>query len=419
MRRFSTGAGLFRLSVISACLLTSSQIYASAFQIWEQSAYGLGDYHAGAAAEGDDASLEFYNPAQITELKHQQISAGGVVIPANIKFNGTVVQTPANGKSDHANVVPNFHYVAPLTHKLYFAYGITTPFGLETNYSRENAVMAIAATKTQLLTINNNPSVAYKVAPWMSVAAGFDLLWGLAAYNNEPSPGTPFKNKLDGWGVGYNGGVFFKFRMFDFPYKTQVGVSYRSRVTLHASGKSRFQGNQTEVKSKFPLPSTTIFSIYQRINHRLSLMGSAFYTRWNVFTLLTLRNTAVVAGQGTDIPVYEDYRNTWNLALGAHIDLTRHLTWKVGGGYDQTPTRTGYRDVRLPDADRYALSTGFHWQMIKSLGMDVGYTHLFTHHANVNNDKAAAAGGIIMPNQDGTAKMDANVIGGQVTWTVE
>ena len=251
-------------------LLASSSIYASAFQIWEQTAYGTGDYHAGAAAEADDASLEFYNAAQITELKHQQISMGGVLIPVKIKYNGKVDGLTANGKSDNINTVPNFHYVVPLTKRLYFAFGITTPFGLETNYGTENAIMAVAATKTQLLTMNANPSLAFKVTDWLSVAVGGDLLYGIAAYNNVPSVGTSFKNKLDGWGGGYNLGLFLKFRMFNLPYKTKLGASYRSAVTLDASGKSRFQGNDTDVKAKFLLPSTTTFSLYQKINTRLA-----------------------------------------------------------------------------------------------------------------------------------------------------
>ena len=104
-------------------------------------------------------------------------------------------------------------------------------------------------------------------------------------------------------------------------------------------------------------------------------------------------------------------------ALGAHIKVTKTLTWKVGGGWDQTPTREGYRDIRLPDTNRFALSTGFHWQPYKTVGVDVGYTHLSTPKAHVDNTKSSQSGGSIIPTQVGTARMDANVIGGQLTWT--
>lgn len=415
MQSLKSVPSLFRLSLISACLLATSNSYASAFQIWEQTAYGTGDYHAGAAAEGSDASLEFYNPAQITDLKHAQISTGGVIIPVHIKFDGTSGGFNAQGKSDVNNFVPNFHYATPLSKHWYFAFGLTTPFGLQTDYGTENALVAASATKTQLLTMNANPNIAVKIEPWLSLAAGVDLMYGLAAYDSVPAPSTPFKNKLDGWGVGYNAGIYLKFRVFNLPYQTHVGASYRSQVTVKAKGKSRFQGFDTHVKAKFGLPPTTIFSVYQRVNKRLSLMGSVFYTQWDIFTLLDLKDTAV--NNGTDIPIYEMYNDSWNVALGAHVDLTKTFTWKVGGGWDQTPTREGFRDIRLPDTNRFALSTGFHWQPFKKMGIDVGYTHLFTPKAHVDNSKAAQTGSPIVPVQIGTARMDANVIGGQLTWT--
>ncbi len=40
---------------------------------------------------------------------------------------------------------------------------------------------------------------------------------------------------------------------------------------------------------------------------------------------------------------------------------------RVGGGYDATPTNDAYRDVRLPDVDRWALSVGAHYQMKPNL----------------------------------------------------
>ena len=415
MRRLKPVSSLFRLSLISACLLATSNIYASAFQVWEQSAYGTGDYHAGAAAEGSDASLEFYNPAQITDLKHPQVSMGGVIIPVHIKFSGTSGGFAAEGKADNVNLVPNFHFATPLSKRWYFSFGLTAPFGLQTNYGTENVLIAASATKTQLLTMNANPNLAVKIEPWISVAAGVDLMYGLAAYDSLPAPQTPFKNKLTGWGVGYNAGIYLKFRAFNLPYKTHVGASYRSQVTVKAKGKSRFQGFDTHVKAAFGLPATTIFSIYQRVNKRLAVMGSVFYTQWDVFTLLDLKDTAV--NNGTDLPIYEMYNDSWNVALGAHIKVTKTLTWKVGGGWDQTPTREGYRDIRLPDTNRFALSTGFHWQPYKTVGVDVGYTHLSTPKAHVDNTKSSQSGGSIIPTQVGTARMDANVIGGQLTWT--
>lgn len=411
----------FRLTAVSVFLLSTSTVYASAFQIWEQSAYDTGDYHAGAAAECDDASLEFYNPAQITCLQHQQISLGAVVIPVEASFSGTV-DGPGNlaaGSSNTINVVPNIHYVAPLSDRWYFSFGATTPFGLETDYTNADALTQYAATETELLTENLNPSLAFKVTDWMSIGAGFDMLYGMADYNNAIPGEDTLKNSLSGWGYGYNAGVFFKFPIFNSLDPTQIGVSYRSKISVNASGSSSFESTNSTASTELNLPATTIASVYQPVNNWLAVMGSAFYTQWNVFSVLTLNNVVNPDNslQPTiNIPVYENYSNTWNFALGTHIKLTSNFTLKFGGGYDQTPTTTGYRDIRLPDVSHYALSTGFHWQLWQSFGFDLGYTHIFSPNANIDNTLGAASDSVI-PNQVGIEKVSANVYGGQISWT--
>lgn len=408
---------LFKLSLVTLSLMTISQAFAGGFELWEETGVGTGDYHAGAAAEGDDGSLEYYNAAQVTDIKHQQISVGGVIIPMSVKFNGTIsfLNVPSTGKSDITNFVPNFHYVLPLPHKLFFTFGVTAPFGLETNYNNSDAAgqMKYGATKTQLLTININPSLAYKLTNHISVAVGFDALYGKADYANKVDNTTNFTNDLNGWGFGYNLGAWFKFNLIKSE-QTKLGVSYRSGIRVDASGPSKYQGRTTTATSKIDLPSTTIISIYQPITPRWAVMASAYYTNWDVFADLVMNNTAFSEG-GYNITVHENYRNTWNFAVGTHVKLTDSLTWKLGGGYDQTPTRNGYRDVRLPDVNRWALSTGLRWHASRALALELGYTHLFTPTAKVDNTSGAVGP---IPLTLGTAKLNANVFAGQLTWTL-
>lgn len=418
MRKTST---LFKLSLVTFSLMAASQAYAGGFELWEETGVGTGDYHAGAAAEGDDGSLEYYNAAQVTDIKHQQISVGGVVIPMSVKFNGTVsvLDTPSTGRSNEVNFVPNFHYILPMTRKLFFTFGVTTPFGLETDYDNSDATgeMTFAAAKTKMLTININPSIAYKVTNWFSVAAGFDALYGEADYSSSITGNGAFTNSLNGWGFGYNLGTWFKFHLVK-SQATRLGVSYRSSIRVDASGPSKYVGRQTTANAKLNLPSTTMISLYQPINDKFAMMASAFYTKWNVFSDLIMNNTAFSAG-GYNLVVHENYRNTWNFAMGAHLKVTPTLTWKVGGGYDQTPTRTGYRDVRLPDVSRWAASTGLRWKASHALALEVGYTHLFTPNARVDNSATTGSGGAAIPEQIGTAKVSANVFAGQLTWTIQ
>src|SRR5688572_13402266 len=70
--------------------LFSSVAFASGFQLWEQDAASIGNYHAGIAAEAADASTAFYNPAGLVRIPNQQFVLGTDVILPSIKYTGTV-----------------------------------------------------------------------------------------------------------------------------------------------------------------------------------------------------------------------------------------------------------------------------------------------------------------------------------------
>src|SRR3990167_11188999 len=95
-------AFLKRIPPLLLSLLLSPAIFAGAFQLWEENGAGTGDYHAGGAAEANDASAVFYNPAGLTRLQHQQIVASGVAIPTYLRFSGTVNDgiTPLTGNTN-------------------------------------------------------------------------------------------------------------------------------------------------------------------------------------------------------------------------------------------------------------------------------------------------------------------------------
>ena len=90
---------------------------ASGFALIEQSVSGLGNAFAGGAAATDDASVQFYNPASLTEIQGTQASAAGHYIMPSGKISNasarvvTLGNIPYTGTTDDAGVngfVPNF-----------------------------------------------------------------------------------------------------------------------------------------------------------------------------------------------------------------------------------------------------------------------------------------------------------------------
>ena len=397
----------FKCTVTLAGVTCSSLAFAGGFQLWEQDSSDLGDYHAGAAAEADSAGTEFYNPAGMTRLKHQQVSAGAAYIDLNVAYTGSVLvpTTKANHvHGDTENIVPNFHYVYPFAKHWAFGFGETTPFGLSTQYPDTSPINA-AATKTVLKTINLNPSLAYQINNVLSVGVGFDVLYGRAVYDADFF--APIKDHLSGWSYGYNAGFLSQIT----PH-TRLGLSYRSAIMLTAKGASTSGQFKSTVSADFPLPATTMLSIYHDFNQHFSGMVSVFYTQWSVFKKLELKNISLPTGIATQT-VQENYRNTWNVAIGGKYIINHYVSVEAGVGHDQTPTRVDYRDIRLPDNNHYVASLGVNVHPLKTLTCSLGYAHLFVPKTTINNSKSGATVTTI-----GTTVGTVNIVGVQVIWDI-
>ena len=133
-------------------------------------------------------------------------------IPISTSFKGTIAGTPTPGweNGDTDNLVPNFHAIYPVSSKWALGFGVTTPFGLSTNYPAV-APIGYAATKTRLMTININPSVAYKVNDWLGFGFGINAQYGQADFNSlVPVLLSELTNHLSGWAWGWNIGTYIK-----------------------------------------------------------------------------------------------------------------------------------------------------------------------------------------------------------------
>ncbi len=394
-------------------LCTSTLAFAGGFQVWEESASGTGDYHAGGAAEANDAGTTFYNPAGMIRLHNPEFSTGAVFIPLGLSYNGLVGGTPTGGyvSGGTKNLVPNFHFVFPVYSWMIFGFGVTTPFGLATDYPGNSQPLATAATLTKIETVNLNPDLAFAITDKLSVGAGFDALYGRAKYNSEILGTASFLNALSAWGYGWNAGA-----LYQFTDHTRVGASYRSKIQLDARGQSQsvtvlLTTTNDRLNSELNLPATTIFSFYSDVTPKWSLMASAYYTKWDLFDDLILNDTTLFPS----ISVHENYRDTWNYSVGAHFQATQIFMLKAGIGWDQTPTQDGFRDVRLPDVDRFAAAIGARIQAARWLAIDVGWTHFFTRAADVDNDQSGLPDFLVT---QGTAKMNVNVFGAQLTMSL-
>src|SRR5215470_12691527 len=186
------------VSVIGALLgMVPASARAAGFQLFEQNASGLGNAYAGQAAAAEDASAIYFNPAGLTHLPGGQVVGALHLIKPAATFSNTGSCTPyvgtgvgtstcpfgpdgnlghiAGGNGGDAgdwSVVPNAYFsweVLPST--WWLGIGVNAPFGLKTQWDSD-WVGRFQAIKSEVQTINLNPTIVWKISNMFAVGAG-------------------------------------------------------------------------------------------------------------------------------------------------------------------------------------------------------------------------------------------------------
>jgi long-chain fatty acid transport protein len=442
---------LIHLMCATGMMTLSTTASAAAFQLYEQDGASVGDYHAGRAAQANNASTAFYNPAGLTRIPNQQFVFGDVAVLSDLKYRGTVsVNTISAGAPTYVvnqggafSTIPDLFYVAPINDRIAFGFSIVAPFGLKTDYGRVTN-LRYAATATELTVVDVSPSLAFKIIPQLSIGAGYDWQRFGAEFNQDAMiSGFNSYAYNKAWSSASGGHIGALYSPWE---STRFGLSFNSQVVHHPHGTSKLIGPgasfvtgipapfgpgnpqaivSTQAYTRVTLPAYTTLSAFHQLNSRWALMGTAIYTRWSTFKTLTLSNIATVnlvgflpvASSTGSLTLTENYRDAWNFSLGTEFYATEKATLRGGIGYDESPIKNNLRDVRIPDNTRYAFALGGHYQAIKQLGFDIGWTHLFVPgHTNITPPPLSVGAQTTVTR--GYMQANADIFGAQITWDI-
>lgn len=400
-QRRSHGATI-KILAVAIGAVGSTASHAAAFQLLEGNASGLGNAYAGSAAVAEDASTVFFNPAGMTLLPGRNVAFSVDLVRPQAEFSNRGSTGPGGAPGVGGNggdagdwaAIPAGYMTWQVSDMVTLGLGLGAPFGLKTEYPN-SWVGRFHAVKSELKTVNINPSIAFKVNDAFSIGFGvnFQRIDADLTKVATAGGGSALLGRIEGddtaW--GWNIGA-----MYQLSPSTRLGLAYRSKIDYELKGTSKFTALNAagglalpavtaarggNVTADVELPEVATFSIHQQISERWTMLGDVSWTGWSSLQELSINRT-----DGVNVTTEElRWRDTWRVAFGGTYAYTDALKLKFGLAWDQTPVRDATRLPRVPDEDRVWLSIGMQWKPTADSAVDVGYAHIFVKDAKVNN----------------------------------
>jgi long-chain fatty acid transport protein len=428
--------------------------HAAFFQLAENSPAGLGNAFAGGAAVAEDASTVWYNPAGMSRLPGRQTAVGAHVILYSAEFSktsatlsstlgGGAISGGNGGELGRTGFVPNAYYTQQIDDRLSLGLGVNAPFGLVTDYD-DGWVGRYHADRSQVKTINVNPSASYRVNDRLSLGAGFNIQRIKAVLTNAldygsicavvpgvqgcEAPGALDGNarvEADNTAFGFNLGL-----LWQAGADTRLGLAYRSKIAHKLQGSSTLTApspaaaataaaigiSSSAVQAYVTLPETISVSAFHQLNNEWAIMGDVTRTRWSRFPELRIdfldnaQSDSVVTFALEDVNRY---------SIGATYSPGGNWSYRMGVAFDDSPTPSAeFRSARLPDDDRTWLALGASHRYSETMSVDLSFVHIRVDDAEINKNAGTSPANenFLRGNLVGSYEADINILSAQARW---
>jgi long-chain fatty acid transport protein len=420
----------FKAKLLPALLfgLFASPLWAAGFQLQNQNAAGTGLAFAGQAANPEDASTVFFNPAGMTFLPSgQNITMAGTVIDRSVKFRdtGTTPMPVINpltglptgafhpvggngGDAGGAKLVPGFYYTYSLNPQTVLGLGVSGTYGSETGYDSDFAGR-FSGRFTSIHQININPSVAYKVNDQFSIGFGLNYAKNEVEFRQTtPYVGAPeavLQGDDSAW--GWNAGVMFKPNE-----RTRIGLSYRSKMKFDLQGSLVVAalGVNKPIHAKLNTPDNLSLAFSHQVNDKLEVLGDVTRTGWATLQRLQAFNTSTGALENQ---LSYNFKNSWRAGVGVKYQLDGKWNLRAGVAVDKTPVPdAASRTMTVPDSDRTWLAFGARMKVSEKSSLDLGYARIFLKNSSTNRQVLSGTG-VVLQTVRGDFKSSVNLFSAQ------
>jgi len=401
---------------ILCILVTATSVQAGALALYEEATPDMGVASAGRQAAAQDASTASGNPAGMTRLDRSQAEGGFLGIYPKTKFKVDETNVPGGGVGNAGYFTPagTLYYVHSLSPDLKLGLGIGSYMGAGLDYG-DNWSGRYYAEKVDLLTAFINPSVGYRVNPWLSIGGGVSLVYGemsaRTAINTVLEPGDGrIKYDASDVGYGFNAGI-----LFEVSPQTRFGVTYVSEVQFNFKDEPRYDNIEgtviealmrasgvldSDLKVNFNMPQQVALGGYHELTPNLVLVATVNWQDWS-----SLGGAEIsVPADGSTVSTELEWQDTYHVGLGAYYRVAEPWLLMLGWAYDTSPiSSTKDRSPAMPVDRQFRYAAGVQYEWNKDIALGFAYTLIDAGDCEINKKGGAVTG-------DLEGKYDPNLI---------
>lgn len=386
----------------TAVLLASAQASAAGFQLNSQSATGIGRAMAGDAVIADNASVLSRNPAAMALFDNTSLSLGAVYADIDVSvsnvtgsYGGQDVDYGSEHDAADSKVIPNFYYINPIDDKWAFGVAAFSNYGTGTDLTSladrtptvgGNAVPLPTPVdllgNTEVVTINLNTSVSYRISEQWSLGLGLDAVYGsgtLTRTTQNTQIGSIVDVEADGWALGGIAGV-----VYEMNENNRFGLSYRLSPTLTAKGDVNYAYSEYN-EIDIPIADIAQFAGFHQLTNDFAVHYTAQWTNWSKFDRIEVIDGDNGVAQ-TDLKEYH-WKDSWFLSLGATYNLSEDWTLRAGIASDEGVVDQ-HSSLSIPDSDRTWYTAGVSYDLTNKSSVDFGIAFVRGEDVTVLEDSA-------------------------------
>lgn len=299
-------------------------------------------------ATADNPSAVFYNPAGMTQIGGAEAQIGVYSI---VLGNSADVLGQKTDAKNEIQAAPSIFYVKPLDERIAIGFGLNSPFGLGTDWGRDNNFSPVV-TEARLVYLSATFAAAYQATDTLSFGASVSV--NRADLTLEQGLGVPGSFlRFEGDDIGFSAAISARWQPVE---RHAFGVLLSTGSDFDLDGETFSNGLPGDSSSglDFMAPARVAAGYSYRPAPGWNIEANVEWLNWDSLDSLTLASSSV----GGSLPIAFDWQSSFIYELGFSYTTPEGYVFAAGYDFNANSQPDTNFTPGVSDADRHWLNIG-------------------------------------------------------------